>query len=63
MMADPTGGVVDFIANFPALLAALTFFALFLVLLFGAGAAAGYIFLQLWKWRHREEQALGFVVL
>jgi len=58
-----TSGLMDFIANFPAFMLGLIFVLLILGILIGIGAAAGWLFLQLWKWRDREEKALTYVTL
>ncbi len=54
---------MDLIANFSTFMIGLIFVLIGLGLLVGVGAAAGYFFLQFYKWRGREENALNFVTL
>lgn len=54
---------MDLIANFPAMVLGLTVMLIAFGLLAGAGGVTGYLFIQLYKWRNREEQATQFVTL
>lgn len=53
----------DLIANLPSLILGLVFLSILFGLFAGFGAVAGYLFLQLFRWREREEHALDFVTL
>lgn len=53
----------DLISALPAVIIGLLFILFFLGLLAAAGAIAGYLFLQFYKWRNREEHALDYVLL
>lgn len=55
--------ISDLIANFPAIMIGLIFILISLGLLAAVAAGAGYIFLQFYKWRNREEHALEYVLL
>lgn len=59
---DPNG-VFDLIANFPTIMLGLFFIVFALGLMSAAGMAAGWLFIRFYKWRDREENALGFVTL
>ncbi|MBI3558960.1 type IV secretion system DNA-binding domain-containing protein [Candidatus Gottesmanbacteria bacterium] len=54
---------MDLMANFPAIVLGLLVMLIAFGLLTGAGGVTGYLFLQLYKWRNREEQATQFVTL
>lgn len=60
---DSTTSIIDIINNFPAIILGLVFILLSLGLVVVAGGILGYLFLQFYKWRNREEQALGYVTL
>ncbi len=51
------------IDNFSGIIFGLMTAVIFLALLAGIVAVAGYLFVQFLKWRRREEQALSFVLL
>lgn len=54
---------MELIANFPAIVLGLIVVVLAFGVLAAAGGVTGYLFLQLYKWRNREEQATQFVTL
>lgn len=54
---------MELIANFPAIVLGLTVMLVAFGLLAGTGGVTGYLFIQLYKWRNREEQATQFVTL
>ncbi|MCL4397976.1 type IV secretion system DNA-binding domain-containing protein [Patescibacteria group bacterium] len=54
---------MDLVANFSTFMVGLVFVLIGLGLLAGVGAVAGYFFLQFYKWRGREDNALTFVTL
>lgn len=58
----PTASL-DLISALPAVIIGLLFMLFFLGLLALAAALAGYLFLQFYKWRNREEHALDYVLL
>ncbi|MCL5431920.1 MAG: TraM recognition domain-containing protein [Patescibacteria group bacterium] len=55
--------MIDLISNFPAIIIGLIFILGSLGLLAAVGGVAGWLFIQFYKWRGREEHALDFVTL
>lgn len=53
----------DLITNLPAIMIGLVTVSIFLGILAIAGAIAGYLFVQFYKWRNREEHAMDYVLL
>ena len=53
----------DLVSNFPSIILGLGFILLSLGLVAAIGTIAGYLFLQFYKWKGREDHALDFVTL